>query len=214
MHSGKLVAAVINARGNLAERLSFAYEGDGDGRTITVTGRYPGETGRRDVRVCIKDAKTNNRMWQIQPDQQLMYHGSRVWARRHAPELMLGVYSPEEFDEAATKDAPPKQINEAAAPKDTAPNGSPKQYIEPFSGALTLVDNDGVVQEERIDVAEETEAERLARFDGELESAAKNGTVALKGAWGMIPPNDRAALKAALDRRHKPSAAAADKEAV
>ncbi len=59
---------------------------------------------------------------------------------------------------------------------------------------------------------EETETDRMARFDGELESAAKNGTIALKGAWGMIPPNDRAALKAALDRRHKPSADAADKD--
>jgi hypothetical protein len=38
-------------------------------------------------------------VWQTQPDQQLMYHGVRVWARRHTPELMLGVYSPEEFDE-------------------------------------------------------------------------------------------------------------------
>ena len=28
-----------------------------------------------------------------------MYHGTRVWAPRHTPELMLGVYSEEEFDE-------------------------------------------------------------------------------------------------------------------
>ena len=47
----------------------------------------------------LADARTNNRVWQTQPDQQLMYHGVRVWARRHTPELMLGVYSPEEFDE-------------------------------------------------------------------------------------------------------------------
>jgi len=41
-------------------------------------------------------------VWQTQPDQQLMYHGVRVWARRHTPELMLGVYSPEEFDEPSS----------------------------------------------------------------------------------------------------------------
>src|SRR5215211_2988408 len=39
MHSGKLVAAVVNARGNLANRLSFSYEGQDGERTITVTGR-------------------------------------------------------------------------------------------------------------------------------------------------------------------------------
>lgn len=99
MHSGKLVAAVVNARGNLVNRLSFSYEGQDDDRTITVTGRLQNEVEPRTVTVKIKDARTSNRVWQTQPDQQLMYHGVRVWARRHTPELMLGVYSPEEFDE-------------------------------------------------------------------------------------------------------------------
>ena len=37
-------------------------------------------------------------MWTKQPDQQLVYFATRAWARRHTPEVMLGVYSPEEFD--------------------------------------------------------------------------------------------------------------------
>lgn len=99
MHSGKLVAAVVNARGNLTQRLSFEYKGAGDERTITVSGQLQGEPAPRVVDVALKNAKTQNKVWQTQPDQQLMYHGVRVWARRHTPELMLGVYSPEEFDE-------------------------------------------------------------------------------------------------------------------
>ena len=98
MHSGKLVAAVVNARGNLTNRLSFSYKGEGDNRTITVTGQLQGEATPRTVNVRLSDAKTNNNVWRTQPDQQLMYHGTRVWARRHTPELMLGVYSEEEFD--------------------------------------------------------------------------------------------------------------------
>lgn len=103
MHSGKLVAAVINARGGLAERLAFTYEGEGEDRGIIVSGRLQGEAEARTVTVKLKDARTANKVWASQPDQQLMYHGSRVWARRHAPELMLGVYSPEEFDEPADR---------------------------------------------------------------------------------------------------------------
>ena len=99
MHSGKLVAAVVNARGGLVDRLSYEYEGEGQNRAIKVSGRLQGEMQARHVTVRLADAKTNNRVWQSQPDQQLMYHGVRVWARRHTPELMLGVYSPEEFDE-------------------------------------------------------------------------------------------------------------------
>jgi hypothetical protein len=113
MHSGKLVAAVINARGNLASRLSFSYTGEGEARTITVSGKFRGERDPRVVTVVLRDAKTQNVMWTRQPDQQLAYHGARVWARRHAPELMLGVYSPEEMpdDEPPTQ---PLRIEEAA----------------------------------------------------------------------------------------------------
>ena len=98
MYEGKLVAAVINARGDLADKLRYEYSGTGDKRTIRVVGRLRGEDEPRDVTVELKDARTNNRVWQTQPDQQLMYHGVRVWARRHTPELMLGVWSPDEFD--------------------------------------------------------------------------------------------------------------------
>jgi len=119
MHNGKLVAAVVNARGNLTERLSYSYEGEGDNRTITVSGRLQGELTARTVTVRLGNAKTNNRVWQSQPDQQLMYHGARVWARRHTPELMLGVYSPEEFDE-------PKKGPPVAAPNVMLPPHDPQ----------------------------------------------------------------------------------------
>lgn len=99
MHSGKLVAAVVNARGSLTKRLSYEYSGEGDERTVTVSGQLLGEAEPRVISVVLKNAKTQNQQWQKQPDQQLMYHGARVWARRHTPELLLGVYSPEEFDE-------------------------------------------------------------------------------------------------------------------
>ena len=117
MHSGKLVAAVVNARGGLVDRLSYEYEGEGQNRAIKVSGRLQGEMQARHVTVRLADAKTNNRVWQSQPDQQLMYHGVRVWARRHTPELMLGVYSPEEFDEK-TKGPPVAAPNVMLPPHD------------------------------------------------------------------------------------------------
>jgi hypothetical protein len=104
MHSGKLVAAVVNARGGLTQRLSFEYDGEGDKRRIIVSGHLKGEAEPRTVTVTLKEARTQNKVWQTQPDQQLMYHGTRVWARRHTPELMLGVYSPEEFDDGPAKE--------------------------------------------------------------------------------------------------------------
>jgi hypothetical protein len=118
MHTGKLVAAVVNARGNLTQRLSFEYSGEADNRTIVVSGQLQGEPSPRTVEVVLKNARTQNKVWLTQPDQQLMYHGVRVWARRHTPELMLGVYSPEDFDEVAPAPRPearrPPQVTASA----------------------------------------------------------------------------------------------------
>ena len=47
--------------------------------------------------VTLREARTDNQMWKRQPDQQLVYHGARVWARRWTPAVILGVYSREEM---------------------------------------------------------------------------------------------------------------------
>lgn len=125
MHSGKLVAAVVNARGNLTQRLSFEYKGAGDERTITVAGLLRGESQPRSIEVTLKNAKTTASVWKTQPDQQLMYHGTRVWARRHTPELMLGVWSPEEFDEQAPVQRKPAAAAPNAMLTETAANHNP-----------------------------------------------------------------------------------------
>lgn len=113
MYSGKLVAAVVNVRGNLSKRLSFEHTGSGEDRTVLVSGTLHGEQAPRTVTVKLRDAKTNANVWKTQPDQQLAYHGARVWARRHTPELMLGVWSPDEFpaSEARPDEIPPIDVS-------------------------------------------------------------------------------------------------------
>lgn len=164
MHSGKLVAAVVNARGNLIERLSFTYDGTGDARTVTVSGRLQGESSARTVSVRLGEAKTNNKVWLIQPDQQLAYHGARVWARRHTPELMLGVYSPEEFDE----------------PKRTPPKAAPNVMLQ----ALPAHDAEtGEIEAAEAEVDSDLVAAHLER----CETAAAKGWKALKTEWDSTP---------------------------
>lgn len=99
MFEGKLVAAALNTCGLMEHRLREKFEGEGPSRAIILTGTIQGETDPRTIRVTLAEAKTSNGMWVKQPDQQLVYFATRAWARRHAPEVMLGVYSPEEFDE-------------------------------------------------------------------------------------------------------------------
>ena len=103
-YEGKLVSAAINASGVLQGRLDYVFSGEGATRAVTATGTMRGEDKPREVVVTLASAKTDNEHWKKSPDQMLSYHAARVWARRHAPEVMLGVYSPEEFDHQTPRD--------------------------------------------------------------------------------------------------------------
>ena len=143
MFSGKIVAAAVQSSGLIAGRLAYAYDGQGDSRTITVTGTLRGESEPRSVTVRLGDARTNNQHWTKSPDQMLAYHGARVWARRHAPEVMLGVYSPEEMDEAP---AEPRDVPNLT-PADQPPPGSMReaaaQMQAPAADAMPILDSQG-----------------------------------------------------------------------
>lgn len=97
---GKLVAAAIQTSGVLEGRLNYEFTGDGDGRAVICTGLIRGEKKARAVEVKLLEARTENQWWKKTPDQMLTYHAARVWARRHTPEVMLGVYAPEEMADA------------------------------------------------------------------------------------------------------------------
>lgn len=136
MFEGKLVAAVINAQGGLTRRLSYSYEGEGNERAVTVAGTLRGEAEPRTVDVALKDARTDNGSWKSQPDQQLAYHGARVWARRHMPELMLGVYSPDEFAEPQYAAPQPDPAPRRRDPQPASPPPEPT----PLPSAASLAE--------------------------------------------------------------------------
>lgn len=132
MFSGKIVAAAAVSSGAVAGRLTYTYSGSGDDRKVIVSGQVKGEAEPSTVEVRLRDARTNNRMWQTQPDQQLSYHGARVWARRHTPWVMLGVMSPEEFEEAPVE---PREVPNLAP---AAPPPPPPVVDEPEYEWMTM----------------------------------------------------------------------------
>ena len=108
---GKLVAAVVNARAGLKKRLEYTFSGAGENRMVTVSGTFQDELEPRTVTLCLKDAHTQNDMWRKDPDQKLIYSASVKWARRHCPEIVLGVSTeddPERMPEGAA--AQPKPV--------------------------------------------------------------------------------------------------------
>ena len=99
-YQGKLVAAVVNARAPLRERLKYSYTGKkgSDDFTITVSGTFLGEEQPRIVTLSVGEAKTENQMWRKDPEQKLVYSGAVRWARRWTPELVLGVLTDDDID--------------------------------------------------------------------------------------------------------------------
>jgi hypothetical protein len=107
LFAGALVAAAIENSGAIQGLIDYQFSGSGDTRMVTVIATRRGETEPKTVEVMLKDARTENGIWKKQPDQQLCYHGARVWGRRWAPGVMLGVYSPEELEAPAERHSGP-----------------------------------------------------------------------------------------------------------
>ena len=101
-YEGKLVAAALYAMGALDGRLRYEFSGSGERRTIRVVGRPRGTATEQEVVGVVADWKTGNENWKKQPDDMLVYRGTRQWARRYAPEALLGIYTPDELEDAGT----------------------------------------------------------------------------------------------------------------
>ncbi|MBB5351378.1 hypothetical protein HNR46_001614 [Haloferula luteola] len=111
MWEGKLVASVIDAK--LGIRLDYEYSGSGKQKKVVVSGHFPDEDNPRTIEGTVAQWETtgNGSPW-ANPDnweRQLAYRGAREWARRHAPAVMLGVYSPDEFEPEPMRDVTPRR---------------------------------------------------------------------------------------------------------
>src|SRR4029077_8686136 len=76
-YQGKVIAAVVNAKAPIRERLKYSYAGTKgkDDLTITVSGTFAGEDKPREATLSVGEAKTENQMWRNDPEQKLVYSG-------------------------------------------------------------------------------------------------------------------------------------------
>ena len=110
MYEGKLVAAALDKV--LGVSLDYEYnDKEGDDFGIVVSGAHP-RTGKIEkIEGTVGEWKTSEKggatkgPWRGASNQRCMLHyrGTREWARLHASSVMLGVYTPDEFDDDEQK---------------------------------------------------------------------------------------------------------------
>ena len=97
----QLIHAVIEARAPLKGRLRCDYIGEGADLQCKVYGTFIGEDSPHEyVSPKFSAIPTKNSpLWKTDPQQQMFYFASRSWARKWAPDVLLGIYSKEEAAE-------------------------------------------------------------------------------------------------------------------
>jgi hypothetical protein len=116
-YEAQLVNAVVNTRAPLQGRLHVEWTGEGNDLVCTVTGYLKGDSRPKQVSQRLGDLQTRNSpLWKQSPRQQLAYYSTRMWARLYTPEVLMGVYTPDEMESAGDLEEQPDGTYAPAQP--------------------------------------------------------------------------------------------------
>lgn len=108
-YESQLIHAILETHAPLQERLRVRYDGDGDMVTCTVYGTLKGEAEPREwtsqplktMLPAVNESgwSSGSPLWRKKPRLQLYYDTCRDWGRVYCPDVIAGLYAPEEFEE-------------------------------------------------------------------------------------------------------------------
>lgn len=124
-YESQLVHAVVNKLAPLQRRLEVTYEGTGTAMKCKVVGYLKGEGDRKfeyESPSVVNIGVQNSPLWKNDVQQQLHYYSVRAWARRHVPEVLLGVYTDDDVEmlDAARHQGPDNARDITPPPRPTA----------------------------------------------------------------------------------------------
>jgi len=100
-YEAQLIAAVVNSRAGFKVRPEIDFTGEGPTRQCTVTFTFKNGDVRSYTSPEVGKITTKNSpLWRSDQDQQLSYFSLRSAARRHCPEVILGVMDRDEVENA------------------------------------------------------------------------------------------------------------------
>lgn len=178
-YEAQLVIAVLNSSAALSTRLNFQWSDDWkgvNGKTdksedhwCRVWATLKGESEPRVLEVSMAQVGDvrNSPNWVADPRQQIAYLTAKRWGRLHAPDVILGVYTPDEL-----------QDGEAHMNQNSSARQTPAQ-----------------VAQRAADNARPQRTQRHTEIIAKLEKVAKElGFEPFKEEWTKLPKEDRAAI--------------------
>ncbi|WP_312980157.1 RecT family recombinase [Atlantibacter sp.] len=194
-YEAQLVNAVISRSGVLATRFEYEWYGpwenvigkfnikkgekgeyrvpgwtmaDETGIGIIIRARLKGEDEPRELDLLLAQARVrNSTLWADDPRQQLAYLAVKRWSRLYCPDVILGVYTPDELEERQEK-----VINPEPAPRMSVQEITSDVCVtsaqEPSSSIDTLADN----FRNRIESAKDVDSAKAVRVDIEAAKAS------------------------------------------
>lgn len=198
-YEAQLVNAVVTSSTAVQGRFHFEYGGEWDriggvapdkrdesGLFIKVGAILRGESEITwGEPVYLADVKTRNSpLWKTQPKQQIAYLGIKYWARLYCPEVLLGVYTPDEIDQRSEKEINPPAERASISQMSEKEVGQ-KVVAEPEQGAAPTADNSTLEAEyiAQIEAADTCDKAKAIRADLDDQKSALGNTLftALKG---------------------------------
>jgi hypothetical protein len=129
-YEAQLVIAVINNRAPITDRIKFEYFGDWskvkakDDKSTDVgvicRATFKGDDEPTELSLTMAQVGTvrNSPLWTADPRQQLAYLAAKRFSRLHCPDVILGVYTPDELADRnndAPRNVTPKSTNAGAS---------------------------------------------------------------------------------------------------
>lgn len=177
-YEAQLVNAVITALAPTRDRLHFEWFGDwskvigkfdirkGDkgeyrvpgwtlkdeeGLGIKVWATIKGEDEPRMLELYLAQARTrNSTLWADDPRQQLAYLATKRWARLYCPDVIMGVYTPDEFEGERVE----------RVERDVTPTSSGNRTLDAMRGQRPVIEADPQhqpVQQQEVDAGEQVD---------------------------------------------------------
>lgn len=189
-YEAQLVNAVISRSGVLANRFEYEWYGpwekiigkfnirkgekgeyrvpgwtmaDEAGIGIVIRATLKGEDQPRELDLLLAQARTrNSTLWADDPRQQLAYLAVKRWARLFCPDVILGVYTPDELEDREEREINPSPVQKVTLADISGDNQKTTQSMQETTSNV-----DALAEKfrERIEAADDVDSAKALRID-------------------------------------------------